>query len=552
MLILVILIATFLVLRKLRRGYSPLHYAAIRGKVKGVRSLLASGADVDVRTRTGLTPLHLAAECGKSELAKLLISGGADLEARSYYRLTPLHRAALKNQCDIIELLIQNGASTAPRNAIGHTPLHCAAEGGHVAAATLLIDSGARVNARGLYDETPLHLAAYRGHKALVELLVAKDAFVDAEDSRQFTPESCAEMARHYKIARFLESTRSEPPAFDAFISYKSEDAAFVRRVVDQLVAAGYSVWFAEYEILTPYDWKYGFSELMSEGVSRSMKGIAFTSAGYPGSNHCRTEAQQMLDHCGKENIIQVSLDGTDVTALEGVTSMRCNTKDIAETVAFISKCARLDVDAFVAPRSHPPDYYRSGTGAGQFQLNIGGWQLDSAGEQLSVSSRAHEGPTLHRYVLSMTGKQVVMRMNLYCGIDQEYPNPPNPRPGIESEDADRALYYELLSYADERHSANVAKTTGAELKYRGVHLVHHGGRGHLALTYRISNYWSRKLSIHLPRVDGAGICEFVFTFGFFGSFRDYCRNAHLMDELALSLQWVDGGGLSNAQSTGY
>ena len=36
---------------------------------------------------------------------------------------------------------------------------------------------------------------------------------------------------------------------YDVFISYKSEDIDVVRPVVDQLIAAGLTVWFAEYRI---------------------------------------------------------------------------------------------------------------------------------------------------------------------------------------------------------------------------------------------------------------------------------------------------------------
>jgi hypothetical protein len=33
-------------------------------------------------------------------------------------------------------------------------------------------------------------------------------------------------------------------------------------------------------------------------------------------------------------------------------------------------------------------------------------------------------------------------------------------------------------------------------------------------------------------------MAEFVFTFGFHGTFAEYCRYAHVMDAFALSLNW--------------
>ena len=53
--------------------------------------------------------------------------------------------------------------------------------------------------------------------------------------------------------------------------------------------------------------------------------------------------------------------------------------------------------------------------------------------------------------------------------------------------------------------------------------------------------YWARKYSVVLPDSSGRNLIEFVFTFGFGGSFDEYCRHARLMDGLVTTLEWVGG-----------
>lgn len=49
---------------------------------------------------------------------------------------------------------------------------------------------------------------------------------------------------------------------------------------------------------------------------------------------------------------------------------------------------------------------------------------------------------------------------------------------------------------------------------------------------------WTRKVPLVVPNETLAATGEFVFTFGLFGSFRQYCLMSRVMDDLALSLTW--------------
>src|SRR4051812_20330256 len=65
--------------------------AARKGDVKGVRSALDNGADVNAKWRYDQTALLMAAFCGHTDMAKLLVERGADVDVKdSFYGMTPL------------------------------------------------------------------------------------------------------------------------------------------------------------------------------------------------------------------------------------------------------------------------------------------------------------------------------------------------------------------------------------------------------------------------------------------------------------------------------
>ncbi|XP_027365951.1 serine/threonine-protein phosphatase 6 regulatory ankyrin repeat subunit B-like [Abrus precatorius] len=60
-----------------QNGWTPLHWAAFKGRIKSVKVLLEHGAVVDSADDAGYTPLHCAAEAGHLQVALFLISHGA-------------------------------------------------------------------------------------------------------------------------------------------------------------------------------------------------------------------------------------------------------------------------------------------------------------------------------------------------------------------------------------------------------------------------------------------------------------------------------------------
>lgn len=70
--------------------------------VKGMRSLIRAGADVNVKNNFGRTPLHAAAESGHLGCLRELIAAGADVNAKDDNDFTPLHKAAGKGHDECV------------------------------------------------------------------------------------------------------------------------------------------------------------------------------------------------------------------------------------------------------------------------------------------------------------------------------------------------------------------------------------------------------------------------------------------------------------------
>jgi len=92
-------------------GDTPLHYAAMYGRLGIFQMLIAKGADVNAKDRKAWTPLHIAAFDGEKEIIELLIAKGADMNEKTKGS-TPLDLAIVQKKTEIADLLRKHGGKT--------------------------------------------------------------------------------------------------------------------------------------------------------------------------------------------------------------------------------------------------------------------------------------------------------------------------------------------------------------------------------------------------------------------------------------------------------
>jgi ankyrin repeat protein len=150
--------------------------ASASGNVTLVKSLLASGAEVDARSPdSGGTALHYAAYFRQLEVARLLIASGADVNAQDYETgFTPLMQATIRGNVDVARYLISRGANVNATANSGNTAIMLAAIPSLRVPpdlVRLLIDSGADLGIRNEFGYNVSEIAANFNNTEFAELL---------------------------------------------------------------------------------------------------------------------------------------------------------------------------------------------------------------------------------------------------------------------------------------------------------------------------------------------------------------------------------------------
>ena len=171
-----------------------LHWAAAKGAVAVVRTLLELGATLEQRDNAGGTALHWAAHKGHTDVLDALADAGSDLEkedkvcayahARSVTPTPLVHHSVLfflvhlfQSDSDMCVFPFALALALAILICqMGFTPLHHAARYGHEGFVRNLVDKGADPDPRTKSKKTPLAWAKEtRAHK-VVSLLLEKGA----------------------------------------------------------------------------------------------------------------------------------------------------------------------------------------------------------------------------------------------------------------------------------------------------------------------------------------------------------------------------------------
>jgi hypothetical protein len=315
---------------------------------------------------------------------------------------------------------------------------------------------------------------------------------------------------------------RDKTAEFDFFISYKSHDVDLVRPVVDRLIASGLNVWFAEYQILLQDRDKFG--QAILDGIANSAFGLAFTNNRYIDSEYCQFEIERLLERPGPGRILEVKVPDEDrphqlYPALGASPGEAARSR--SDMLRFISDVTGFAVasEPLPAKRGTKETFYTAACLGRPVRLNTTGWRLTKPGKRDDEgSTQGLEFKLQGRYPLAV---------NLYSG-----PETSSPGQRQDQDIDDRRMYDHLLEYAP-RHLGHL------QTKPKGVHLFFHRGLSQMALTYWMEHYWTRKYSLVIPNPATREMAEFLLTFGFIGSFEEYCLHTSFMDDFARSLDWL-------------
>ncbi|MBV6271985.1 ankyrin repeat domain-containing protein [Alcaligenaceae bacterium CGII-47] len=132
-----------------RLNETALMYLALLGQTKRAEALIDAGAQVN---RLGWTPLHYAASKGRDETLKMLIARRAIVNSPGPDGTTPLMMAALSGRESTVRLLLESGADATMFNLNHQTAADWARTGEHPKLATKLDALAAGVQARRLSD----------------------------------------------------------------------------------------------------------------------------------------------------------------------------------------------------------------------------------------------------------------------------------------------------------------------------------------------------------------------------------------------------------------
>lgn len=167
-------------------GRTALSWAATRGDLKSVLSLLQYSADPNVTSLRGQTALHWASQNPTAEGSRILqalIDAGSDVNAVDYWKRTGLIYASC-NQDDprVLEILVNSGAKIDFQDCYQRTPLGYAAKMGKFKGLEYLLSVGADATLSDNWGCPPLFETIQHNHHTSLQALIRARPILLAKD----------------------------------------------------------------------------------------------------------------------------------------------------------------------------------------------------------------------------------------------------------------------------------------------------------------------------------------------------------------------------------
>jgi ankyrin repeat protein len=184
--------------------------AAAAGDTARIKTLLASGAQVNAIDEWGNSALLMTAREGQVESARMLLKAGAEVEGRGG-AMSPLAASALRGHAILVRLLIHNGASV---NAVGEndqSALMNAVKLNRLEVVSALIEAGANTKVIDRNGDNLLVVAVSQNYQAMLALLLKLGVSPDMSDRDGLTALYWAEYLNRPALAQLLRDAGAAP-----------------------------------------------------------------------------------------------------------------------------------------------------------------------------------------------------------------------------------------------------------------------------------------------------------------------------------------------------
>ncbi len=152
------------------------------------QELSASTSNIDLADSEGRTPLSWAAERGNILAVQTLLRYDASLSSKSITSMTPLHYAAKAPDSACLSILLDKNASVTANNKWSQSPLNIASyfqdDSSFIAP---LLDHGADINEKDCYSSSALSCATFMNNFNTARYLISRGADINSQDSLGIT-----------------------------------------------------------------------------------------------------------------------------------------------------------------------------------------------------------------------------------------------------------------------------------------------------------------------------------------------------------------------------
>ncbi|WP_419198621.1 ankyrin repeat domain-containing protein [Wolbachia endosymbiont of Rhagoletis cingulata] len=257
-------------------GKKPIHVAAENNSKDIIEFFLSKGVGINDTDKQGYTPLHYAAWRGRLEVAKFLIEEYANSIFKYNNGSTLPCNAPLKNHLHVMKCSIGNRNILEIRDNSGRVPLHCAASNGKLDMVKYFIDEEkVDVNIKDNGYWTPLHWASWGGHLDVAKYLVDKRANINAKDKSSKIPLNVAIDQKHNDVVKYLEQAQLDLNK-ELLIAAKGGD---LNKVID-LISKGANVNVKDNNDDTPLHLAVGYLDVVKYLISKGANINAKCKAG--------------------------------------------------------------------------------------------------------------------------------------------------------------------------------------------------------------------------------------------------------------------------------